>query len=108
MPKKILTSNQTPTFVAERLRIWGSAIKVQRISQNVAASDLCTRMGVSIATLRRLEKGDPGAGAGIYLSALLILGLMDEAAPMLANALWTPGLRSRSKRKSRIDDEEYF
>lgn len=73
---------------------------------------LCARMGISEATLRRLEKGDPGAGAGIYLSALLILGIMDEATPPLAQSLWadTPHRRVKLKKQEREgdDDSAYF
>jgi transcriptional regulator with XRE-family HTH domain len=95
MPKKILRSERVPTLVQERLRTWGNCIKKQRITQKILAQDLCSRMEISDATLRRLEKGDPGAGVGLYLSALLILGLLDEAAPLLANHLWAPDSRSR-------------
>ncbi|MGV8891882.1 MAG: hypothetical protein ACOH2K_02815 [Burkholderiaceae bacterium] len=95
MPKKILRSESVPTLVQERLRVWGSCIKKQRITQKILVKDFCSRMEISDATLRRMEKGDPGAGVGLYLSALLVLGLLDEAAPLLSNHLWTPGSRSR-------------
>lgn len=45
-------------------------------------------MGISRTTLLRLEKGDPGAGAEAYLTALLALGVLDQAAPALPLALW--------------------
>ena len=36
------------------------------------------RMGVSIITLRALEKGDPGVGMGSLAMALLVLGNLSK------------------------------
>jgi transcriptional regulator with XRE-family HTH domain len=108
MPKKILSSEATPTIILERLHIWGSCIKKQRIAQKIQANDLCARMGISDATLRRLEKGDPGAGMGIYLSALLILGVLDQAAPMLDTDLWASNTRSRVRHARTEEDNVDF
>jgi transcriptional regulator with XRE-family HTH domain len=95
MPRKTLRAEAVPTLVQERLRMWGNCIRQQRITQGILAEDLCSRMEISDATLRRLEKGDPGAGVSLYLSALLILGVLDEAVPVLANHLWVPDSRRR-------------
>lgn len=95
MPKKLLHAEMVPTQVQERLRIWGGCIRQQRLRQGIVAEDLCSRMDISDATLRRLEKGDPGAGAGMYLAAMLILGLLDEAAPVPPSSLWTGDARGR-------------
>ncbi|HEY4074293.1 MAG TPA: helix-turn-helix transcriptional regulator [Herbaspirillum sp.] len=72
-----------PTLVLEKLRSWGSCIKQLRLKQNIRAEDLCLRMRISHPTLRRLERGDAGAGVGLYLNALMILGALDLAAPPL-------------------------
>lgn len=111
MPKKLLDATTIPTLVQERLITWGRCIHAQRLRQRMTAADLCERMSVSEATLRRLERGDPGAGAGAYLAALLILGVLNEAAPSLAPALWsdTPHRRVKLTRQERgIDDADYF
>ena len=108
MPKKILRSEAVPTLVQERLRAWGCCIKKQRVAQNIQAAELCSRMGISDATLRRLEKGDSGAGAGIFLSALLVLGILDQAAPMLDNELWAPGTRNRVRRAAADGNDDDF
>jgi transcriptional regulator with XRE-family HTH domain len=108
MPRKILRAEGVPTLAQERLRVWGNCIKKQRISQKMRAQDLCSRMEISDATLRRLEKGDPGAGAGLFLSALLILGLLDDAAPLLANHLWAPDSRRRVRTSGKeLDDVDF-
>ena len=112
MPRKLLDTDTLPTLVQERLHAWGRCIHAQRLRQRITAADLCERMSISEATLRRLERGDPGAGAGAYLTALLILGVADEATPALAPSLWSdvPGSRVRLSRQERGsgDDVDYF
>lgn len=111
MPKKLSSAETWPTLVQERLAVWGRTIRTQRVRQRITATDLCTRLGISRTTLRRLEEGDPGAGAGAYLTALLALGLADQATPPLPGALWQgePGQRvKRSQQEKGSDDAEYF
>ena len=86
MPKKT-PSERMPTLVLERLTQWGLCIKTLRHTQRLRISDLCERMSVTHSTLRRLENGDPGAGAGLYLQALMVLGALDLAAPLLPSEL---------------------
>jgi transcriptional regulator with XRE-family HTH domain len=112
MPKKLLHTNALPSLVAERLRIWGRCIHTQRITQRITAADLCSRLGISEATMRRMERGDPGSGAGNYLAALLILGVIDEAAPALAPSMWSEGAQRRVKlgqqERGSKEDADYF
>jgi transcriptional regulator with XRE-family HTH domain len=111
MPKKLSKTETWPTLVQERLAIWGGSIRTQRLRQRITIADLSTRLGVSRTTLLRLEKGDPGAGAGAYLTALLVLGIVDKAAPALPVELWqgNDGRRVRLSRQERGgDDGEYF
>jgi len=112
MPKKLLNTKTLPTLAQERLSTWGRCIHTQRISQRITAAALCTRMSISEATLRRLERGDPGAGAGAYFAALLILGVLDDAVPPLALSLWSDASHRRVKltqqERGGADDDEYF
>jgi transcriptional regulator with XRE-family HTH domain len=108
MPKKLLPPEAVPTLVLERLHMWGSCIKKQRIAQKIQANDLCRRMGISDATLRRLERGDPGAGVGIFLCALLVLGVLDQTAPTLDNALWNFPVGSRVRHTKTDGDDVDF
>lgn len=112
MPKKLLDTDSLPTLVQERLSTWGRCIHTQRLSQRITAADLCARMRISEATLRRMERGDPGTGAGAYLTALLILGVVHEATPPLPPALWsdTPHRRVKPSRQERGSDgdADYF
>lgn len=108
MPKKLRPVSAVPPLIAQRLDIWGRCIRAQRVSQHISAADLCTRLGISDATLRRMEQGDPGTGAATYLTALWILGVLDIAVPPLDPLYWSvdPKARARSPRSQNEDD--YF
>ena len=97
MPKKLSTTDPWPALVLERLRIWGLCIQTQRLRQRITVADLSSRMGISRATLLRLEKGDPGAGSGAYLTAFLVLGLADQVVPALPADLWQGDYGQRVK-----------
>lgn len=109
MPKKLFPTQATPTLVQERLTAWGRSIRNERLRLRITSADLCTRIGISEATLRRLERGDPGAAAGTYLTALLALGVFDEVAPPLRESL-AAAARQRRVRLSREErgDDDYF
>jgi transcriptional regulator with XRE-family HTH domain len=107
MPKKTLPAAAVPTLVQERLHVWGQCIKRQRVSQNIAAADLCARLTISDSTLRRLERGDAGAGAALYLAALMVLGVLDQAAPMLPTPLWAAHARQRVRRPAGDTDADF-
>ncbi|MCS0589562.1 helix-turn-helix domain-containing protein [Massilia norwichensis] len=111
MPKKLSRTETWPTLVQERLNIWGQSIRTQRLRQRITIDDLSTRLGISRTTLLRLEKGDPGAGAGAYVTAFLVLGIVDQAIPVLPVGLWQgeKGRRVRLRQEERGgDDGDYF
>jgi transcriptional regulator with XRE-family HTH domain len=108
MPKKNLTRNTVPSLVQERLHAWGAVIRSQRAAQRLRAADLCERMEISEATLRRLERGDAGAGAELYLSAFRILGVLDELAPLPSPDLMLKDAPQRVRVAPKEDDGEYF
>lgn len=110
MPKKLSDKQAWPSPVQERLRIWGLCIRTQRLRQRITVVDLANRLGASRTTLLRLERGDPGAGAGAYLTALLALGIADQAAPALPASLWQGdhGQRVKLSQREKGDDADYF
>ena len=109
MPKKLLAQSAVSTLILERLHTWGLCIRKQRIAQKMRAADLCERMGIARTTLRRLERGEPGAATDLYLNALLILGILDAAAPALPNALWEMRDTNRRTRLRGVegDDDDF-
>lgn len=111
MPRKLSNAETWPTLVQERLTAWGRCIYTQRLRQRITVADLSTRLGISRTTLLRMEKGDAGASAGAYLTALLALGMIDQAAPALPVALWQGDYGQRVKlslQEKGTDDAEYF
>ena len=69
-------------------------------------------MSISESTLRHLKRGNLGSDAGAYLAAQPILGVLDEATPLLASVLWSDSSQrrvklSRQERESE-EDADYF
>lgn len=111
MPKKLFPAQSWPTLVQERLTVWGRCINTQRLRQRITIDDLAARAGISRTTVLRLEKGDPGAGAAAYLTVLLALGVIDQAAPAIDPTLWQGEHGQRVKANAREKEErdaEYF
>lgn len=109
MPKKLLQPLAIPVDVANRLMMWGRAIRTIRVQRRISAEDMCVRIGISRATLNRLENGDPAAGVAGYLTALLILGLFEEAVPELSPLLWSFKETGRVRlTRPREADDDYF
>lgn len=106
MPLKKLTANRVHFDVSDTLSTWGRCVRTQRVRQKLVASDLAQRIGVSEPTLRRLEKGDPGVAASVYLSALLTLGVFQDAIHPLAPVLYDASAAARAR--VRKDATEYF
>jgi transcriptional regulator with XRE-family HTH domain len=106
MPTKLSDTDITPTLVQERLVAWGRFIRAARLQKRITVAGLCERLGISEATLRRLERGDPGAAAGTYLRALQTLGLIDRAVPLLPASLGAAaGQRVRRTKQQQDDDD---
>jgi transcriptional regulator with XRE-family HTH domain len=63
----------------------GENLAIARNRRRESQRAWAKRLGVSIPTLIRMERGDPGVGAGIYVTALWLIGrssaLADLAAP---------------------------
>lgn len=110
MPVKLLQAATVPADVIDRLTMWGRAIRTMRVHRSISAADLCGRIGVSRATLNRLENGDPSAGVAGYLTALLVLGMFDNAVPELDPTLWTfrETGRVRTTKREQAGDDDYF
>ncbi|APX74459.1 transcriptional regulator [Achromobacter insolitus] len=74
MKKKI-----EPSFeAAEALARIGANIRTARLRRAETESTLASRMGVSRATITRLEKGDGGVSLALAIEALLQYGYADQ------------------------------
>lgn len=108
MGRRRIEETDFPTLVCDRLKEWGLSIRKQRVAQGILAVDLCSRLGISHPTLRRLERGEPTIGAVHYLSALHVLGVMEAMAPQPDPALWRMTDEAPRARVPKKNDDEYF
>ena len=98
-------SEHAPFEVSEGLREIGQAIRAARLRRRQPASDLASRVGVSLPTLRKLEKGDPSVSLGVFARAVWTLGLFPAVRHAvspendhLAASIETGRLPSRARR----------
>lgn len=83
MPKRPEALLALPPVVAQSLRALGENLAVARVRRRESQRAWAKRLGVSVPTLIRLERGDPGVSAGIYATALWLIGRV-QALPELA------------------------
>jgi hypothetical protein len=91
MPKQPAAFAALPPTVAQALRGLGENLALARVRRRESQRAWAKRLGVSVPTLIRMEHGDPGVGAGIYATALWLMGranaLPELAAPAHAAAV---------------------
>jgi transcriptional regulator with XRE-family HTH domain len=70
--------------VLKALATLGDSIALARRTRRISAEDFAKQMGVSRATLHRLENGDPGCSLNTLASALHALGRLDLLADLIS------------------------
>ncbi len=85
MPKPSNAVEQLPASVLRTLQALGENLALARQRRGESLRAHASRMGVSVPTLSRMERGDPAVGMGVYATALWLMGqhqaLADIAAP---------------------------
>ncbi|HEY4038256.1 MAG TPA: XRE family transcriptional regulator [Burkholderiaceae bacterium] len=85
MSKSSTVAASLPPAAASALRQLGENLAIARARRRQSQRSWAQRIGISIPTLIRLEKGDPTVSMGAYASALWLMGrvqaLADVAAP---------------------------
>ena len=81
MPRTLPT---IPIPVRKALRKLGSDIRDARRRRRIPTRIAADRAGISLPTLRKVERGDPAVSMGIYAGVLFFLGLSDKIG-MLAD-----------------------
>ena len=85
MPKSTKVARSLPPVAVSALRQLGENLAIARARRKESQRAWAERIGVSVPTLIRLEKGDPTVSMGAYASALWLMGraqaLGDLAAP---------------------------
>src|SRR6266850_4039835 len=83
MPKSPAALLTLPPAAAQALRTLGENLAIARVRRHESQRVWAKRLGVSVPTLIRMERGDPGVGGGIYATALWLMGRV-SALPGLA------------------------
>jgi len=85
MPKLANDQRALPPAALQALRQLGENLAVARIRRKESQRVWAKRIDISVPTLIRMERGDPGVAAGAYATALWLIGraaaLPDVAAP---------------------------
>ncbi|MBW8830970.1 MAG: XRE family transcriptional regulator [Burkholderiales bacterium] len=84
MPKTTPALVSLPPIAVEALRRLGENLAIARVRRKESQRAWAQRLGVSAPTLIRMEQGDPGVSAGIYATALWLMGRV-QALPELAD-----------------------
>lgn len=99
MPKSPKALSMMPPAAAQALRALGENLAIARTRRRESQRVWARRLGISVPTLIRMERGDPGVGAGIYATALWLIGRAD-ALPMLADPAADRGALESDVRKA--------
>jgi DNA-binding XRE family transcriptional regulator len=83
MPSTPQALQTLPPAAAQALRGLGENLAIARIRRRESQRTWAKRLGISVPTLIRMERGDPGVSAGIYATALWLMGRV-AALPNLA------------------------
>ena len=90
---------------AKALRGLGENLAIARGRRRESQRTWARRLGCSVPTLIRLERGDPGVGMGLYATALWLIGrvaaLPELAAPGEDRGALEGEVRAALKRRAR-------
>jgi hypothetical protein len=84
MPRVSAAVLSLPAAAASALRRLGADLATARKRRRQPLSEWAERIQVSIPTLMKMERGDPSVAAGVYATAIWILG-RQEALAQVAN-----------------------
>lgn len=74
MSKASPSLSSLPAEAGGALARLGADLALARLRRKESLRSWAQRLGVSVPTLMRLERGDPGVSAGIYATALWMMG----------------------------------
>jgi transcriptional regulator with XRE-family HTH domain len=86
MPKTPQALLAIPPAAGQALKALGENLRIARARRRESQRDWAKRLGISVPTLIRMERGDPGVGAGIYVTALWLMGTVGGLAELAAPA----------------------
>ena len=84
MPKVAKAIRQLPPATVGAIQKLGADLAVARLRRKESLRSWAQRLGVTVATLQRLEAGDPAVSIGIVASALWLINREAELAQLAA------------------------
>lgn len=71
--------------IKTRLQSLGMRLKEARLDRNESQKRFAARLGVSVPTYRKMEKGDPTVAVGTWAEALWLLDRLEDLDKVLAH-----------------------
>jgi transcriptional regulator with XRE-family HTH domain len=84
MPKSPRALESLPPAVTQALAALGENLAIARLRRRESQRAWAKRLGISVPTLIRVERGDAGVGMGIYATALWLMGRAGAIAELAA------------------------
>lgn len=72
-----------PLPVRRSLRKLGEDLALARRRRRISTASMAERIQISVATLRRMERGDPTVAVGTVAQALLVFNAVDRVGQLL-------------------------
>jgi transcriptional regulator with XRE-family HTH domain len=86
MPKSSPALDTFPPAAAQALGGLGENLAIARLRRRESQREWAGRLGCSVPTLVRLERGDPAVGVGLYATALWLIGTVSGLPALAAPA----------------------
>ncbi|MBI2309088.1 MAG: helix-turn-helix transcriptional regulator [Rhodocyclales bacterium] len=102
MSKSSIALSSVPPEASASLQTLGEHLALARLRRQESQKQWAARLGVSVPTLIRLEKGDPTVSMGVYATALWLLGLSGGLAELADPAKDMRALESDVRQASRL------
>lgn len=103
-------ANYSPRTV-EAAELLGTQVRIGRLERRWTVEELAERVGVSVVTLRKIERGDPSVGLGVAFEAATLTGVplfYEERSRLTAELRRAEDrlavLPSRARKPHEIDD----
>lgn len=102
MSKASLALTSLPPEAQSALATLGEQLALARIRRNESQRQWAMRIGVSVPTLIRMERGDPSVSIGVYATALWLLGLSGALGELASPAKDLRALEAGVREATRV------
>ena len=100
MPRSTSNAASLPPVVVQSLKSLGENLAIARVRRKESQRLWAQRLGVSVPTLIRMERGEPAVSIGTYALALWMIGCIREL-PQIADPVRDHGALELDVRKAR-------